>query len=241
VNVLIADATALPEQVVDDVVTSAFRSAGQRCSAARILCVQDSAAPAVMEMLEGALMELHVGNPVDMATDVGPVIDEVAMNSLLLHQEKLKKEAKFIGATRESELQRAGNFILPQAWEVPSVDWVKSEVFGPILHVVRFKGDKLEALIDEINGLGYGLTGGLHTRIDNTIDLVVNRLRVGNLYINRSIIGAVVESQPFGGEGLSGTGFKAGGPSYLLRFAVERTFTRNLTASGGNEELLKLS
>jgi RHH-type proline utilization regulon transcriptional repressor/proline dehydrogenase/delta 1-pyrroline-5-carboxylate dehydrogenase len=241
VNVLIADATALPEQVVDDVVTSAFRSAGQRCSAARILCVQDSAAPAVMEMLEGALMELHVGNPVDMATDVGPVIDEVAMNSLLLHQEKLKKEAKFIGATRESELQRAGNFILPQAWEIPSVDWVKSEVFGPILHVVRFRGDKLEALIDEINGLGYGLTGGLHTRIDNTIDLVVNRLRVGNLYINRSIIGAVVESQPFGGEGLSGTGFKAGGPSYLLRFAVERTFTRNLTASGGNEELLKLS
>jgi RHH-type proline utilization regulon transcriptional repressor/proline dehydrogenase/delta 1-pyrroline-5-carboxylate dehydrogenase len=239
-NAIIADASCLPETLVDDVITSSFRSAGQRCSAARLLCVQDSIAPEVEEMLSGALIDLEVGDPALLATDVGPLIDEAALNAMLVHEEKLKKEAKFIGATRRSEEHRNGNFILPQAWEVPSIKWIREEVFGPILHVARFKGEELGALIDHINSLGYGLTGGLHTRIDSTVREVERRLRVGNFYVNRSIIGAVVESQPFGGEGLSGTGFKAGGPNYLLRFAVERSFTQNLTASGGNLALLEL-
>jgi RHH-type proline utilization regulon transcriptional repressor/proline dehydrogenase/delta 1-pyrroline-5-carboxylate dehydrogenase len=241
INAIIADASALPEQVIDDVVNSAFRSAGQRCSAARLLCVQDTLAPEVMDMLAGAMVELEVGNPAEYKTDVGPVIDEEALNRLLVHEERLKKEAKFIGGAQRSEALRGGNYILPQAWEIPDAGWLKEEVFGPILHVVRYKGEDLGKLIGEINALGYGLTGGLHTRIGNAMELVQSKLNVGNLYINRSIIGAVVESQPFGGEGLSGTGFKAGGPNYLLRFVQERSYSRNLTAAGGDAALLGLT
>ncbi|MBI3419415.1 MAG: bifunctional proline dehydrogenase/L-glutamate gamma-semialdehyde dehydrogenase PutA [Proteobacteria bacterium] len=240
INVMIADASALPEQVVDDVVTSAFRSAGQRCSAARLLCLQNTVADEVMEMLSGALCELEVGHPAHLSTDTGPVIDESALNALMVHEERLRKDAKFIGSGRRSEALRNGNFILPQAWEIPSAHWLKEEVFGPILHVVRFKGEDLGLVLKEINAMGYGLTGGLHTRIEATMREVEKHMQVGNLYINRSIIGAVVESQPFGGEGLSGTGFKAGGPNYLLRFATERSFSQNLTASGGDVRLLGL-
>ncbi|HVY12031.1 MAG TPA: bifunctional proline dehydrogenase/L-glutamate gamma-semialdehyde dehydrogenase PutA, partial [Alphaproteobacteria bacterium] len=240
INAIIADSSCLPEQLVDDVVTSAFRSAGQRCSAARLLCVQDSIATEVMEMLAGALLELEVGDPARLSTDAGPVIDDAALFALQEHEKRLKKEAKFIGSARGNDANRSGNFILPQAWEIPSVSWLKEEVFGPILHVVRFKSDELHDVITRINATGYGLTGGLHTRIDSVAREVEGQLKVGNFYVNRSIIGAVVESQPFGGEGLSGTGFKAGGPNYLLRFATERSFTRNLTASGGDAELLKL-
>ncbi len=237
-NAIIADATAFPEQVVDDVIASCFRSAGQRCSAARLLCVQSSLAPALMEMLEGALVELEVGNPALLSTDVGPVIDEAALNALMAHEERLRKEAKFIGGARRNEEQRGGHFILPQAWEIPDTGWLKEDVFGPILHVVRFQEDELDKVIDALNAKGYALTGGLHTRITARMHAVATKLRVGNFHINRPTTGAVVESQPFGGEGLSGTGPKAGGPHYLPRFASERVTSRNLMAEGGDMKLL---
>lgn len=240
INALIADSSALPEQVVDDVVASAFRSAGQRCSAARLLCVQDSIADSVLEMLGGAIRELRVGEPRLIKTDVGPVIDQDAFNNLYAHERRLAHEAKLIAVTPEQEHLRQGYFIRPQAWEIPNIGWLNREVFGPILHVVRYKTGELSQTIDATNALGYGLTGGVHSRIDSTIELVKNRLRVGNLYINRSVIGAVVESQPFGGEGLSGTGFKAGGPHYLLRFVTERSISTNLMAAGGDPTLLTL-
>lgn len=238
INALIADASALPEQLVEDVVTSAFRSAGQRCSAARLLCVQDSIADKVIAMLAGAIDELSVGSPHQLATDVGPVIDEDALQALQAHESKLKAQAHLLARAKEHDELRLGTFLLPQAWEIPSVSWLAQENFGPILHVVRYKADELPKIVAAINALGFALTGGLHSRIDSHIEYVKAHLRVGNLYINRSIIGAVVGSQPFGGEGLSGTGPKAGGPHYLFRFISERTLTTNLTAAGGDMKLL---
>jgi RHH-type proline utilization regulon transcriptional repressor/proline dehydrogenase/delta 1-pyrroline-5-carboxylate dehydrogenase len=239
-NALLVDSSALVEQVVADVLLSAFRSAGQRCSALRVLCLQDAIAPRVLEMLGGAMRELRVGDPGLLATDIGPVIDEAALVRLTRHAERMQREARLIErVTLDPELP-PGCFFAPHAFEIESIEQLDGEVFGPILHVVRFAGDRLEQMIDAINATGYGLTLGIHSRIDQTIERVLERARAGNIYVNRNIIGAVVGVQPFGGERLSGTGPKAGGPHYLPRFATERTVSINTTAVGGNATLLSL-
>ena len=237
INAMIVDSTALHEQVIDAVVTSAFRSAGQRCSALRVLCVQDDVADPLLAMLAGAMAQLRVGDPARFDTDVGPVIDVEAHANLERHLARLYREAKLIARTPMDE-QLAGHYIAPIAFEVARVSDVTEEVFGPVLQVVRWKASELDALIDEINGLGYGLTLGVQTRIDTRAERIAARARVGNVYVNRNMIGAVVGVQPFGGEGLSGTGPKAGGPHYLLRFAAEQTLTINTAAAGGNATLL---
>ena len=237
-NALIVDNSALPEQVVDDVITSAFRSAGQRCSALRLLCLPEEMADKISAMLKGAMHELRVGNPADLATDVGPVIDAAAQARLLAHVERLRCEAKEIYTCEGTPVLENWHFVMPQVWEISSVSFLTDEVFGPILHILRYKTGNLDALIEQINATGFGLTGGLHSRIGTTVDHVERTLHVGNFYVNRTLIGAVVGVQPFGGEGISGTGPKAGGPHYLLRFAVERVTSINTTAAGGNASLL---
>ena len=218
-NAMIIDSTALLEQAVTDVVASAFQSAGQRCSACRFVCVQDDIAGAFIEMLKGAMDELQVGDPGRLQTDVGPVIDQAAQSMLQDYIAEKKACWKVIGETPISADVPGGFFVTPIAFEINAVSDLEHEVFGPVLHVVRFDGAELDTLIDEINGLGYGLTMGLHTRIDARVHQVAERARVGNLYVNRNQIGAVVGVQPFGGEGLSGTGPKAGGPHYLKRLS----------------------
>ena len=239
-NALIADSSSLPEQLVKDAITAAFGSAGQRCSAARILFVQKDIADKVISMLSGAMDELKVGDPGLLSTDVGPVIDEDARQILLKHAQRMDKEAQLIKEVKLSDECGNGTFFAPRAYEIDSLSRLQREVFGPILHVIRFDGDKLDQVIDAINATGYGLTLGIHSRIDETIERISRRVKVGNCYVNRNQIGAVVGVQPFGGEGLSGTGPKAGGPHYLLRFASERTLTVNTTAAGGNASLLTL-
>jgi RHH-type proline utilization regulon transcriptional repressor/proline dehydrogenase/delta 1-pyrroline-5-carboxylate dehydrogenase len=240
INALLVDSSALPEQVVADAVESAFRSAGQRCSALRVLCLQDDIAPRVLPMLAGALEELVVGDPALLATDVGPVIDAAAKARLDAHVSHLTGTAQRIACAQLSPDHAAGTFVAPCAFEIERIEQIGGEVFGPVLHVVRFKADRLDTMIDAVNGTGYGLTLGVHSRIDATVRRVVARARAGNIYVNRNMIGAVVGVQPFGGEGLSGTGPKAGGPHYLPRFATERTVSVNLAAVGGNTELLSL-
>ncbi|MBV8037578.1 MAG: L-glutamate gamma-semialdehyde dehydrogenase, partial [Pelomonas sp.] len=217
-NAMVVDSTALPEQVIDAVVQSAFRSAGQRCSALRLLCVQSSIADGVIEMLKGALSELHVGRPDDLATDVGPVIDDEAHAHISKHVERLKRDARLIAEAPVAEAMPRQ--IRPVAFELPRIAQLGEEIFGPVLHVVRFE-DSVDEVIQEINALGYGLTLGLQTRIDSRAQRLADEARIGNVYVNRNIIGAVVGVQPFGGEGLSGTGPKAGGPDYLRRFCAE--------------------
>jgi RHH-type proline utilization regulon transcriptional repressor/proline dehydrogenase/delta 1-pyrroline-5-carboxylate dehydrogenase len=235
INAMIVDATALPEQVTDDVVTSAFRSAGQRCSALRLLCVQDDVADRVLAMIEGAARELVVGDPRDPATHVGPVIDSEAKDKL----DRWIATMDSRGALRlQGEAPAQGTFVAPAIVELDRARDLKEEVFGPVLHVVRWRSGALDKLIDDIAGNGYGLTLGVHSRIDATIAHVGDRLAHGNVYVNRNMIGAVVGSQPFGGNGLSGTGPKAGGPNYLHRFALEQVVTINTAASGGNATLL---
>jgi RHH-type proline utilization regulon transcriptional repressor/proline dehydrogenase/delta 1-pyrroline-5-carboxylate dehydrogenase len=236
INAMIVDGTALPEQVTDDVVTSAFRSAGQRCSALRLLCVQDDVAERVLDMIEGAVRELKIGDPRDVATQIGPVIDAEARDKLenWIAGMDTRGAVRFRGGTPSL----AGTFVSPAIIELDRPRDLKEEVFGPVLHVVRWKSGELDALIDDIAGNGYGLTLGVHSRIDATIEHVAARLPHGNIYINRNMIGAVVGSQPFGGNGLSGTGPKAGGPDYLHRFALEQVVTVNTAASGGNATLL---
>jgi len=217
-NAMVVDSTALPEQVIDAVVQSAFRSAGQRCSALRLLCVQASIADGVIEMLKGALRELHVGQPAKLETDVGPVIDDEAYANIAGHVERLKREARLIAEAPVAEaLPRQ---IRPVAFELARIDQLGSEIFGPVLHVVRFD-ESVDEVVAQINALGYGLTLGIQTRIDSRAQRLADAARIGNVYVNRNIIGAVVGVQPFGGEGLSGTGPKAGGPDYLRRFAAE--------------------
>ncbi len=237
-NAMIVDSSALPEQVIQDIIVSSFQSAGQRCSALRLLFIQEEIADNILAMLEGAMAELSVGAPSLLSTDVGPVIDHEAEKQLEAYGKALEKTARLIYRSELDKTHQQGNFVPPQAWELSSAQQMTEEVFGPILHVVRFKGSDLDKVIDEINATGYGLTLGVHSRIDGTIQRVRKRARVGNLYINRSMIGAVVGVQPFGGEGLSGTGPKAGGPNYLVRFMVERTFSQDTTAAGGNATLL---
>jgi RHH-type transcriptional regulator, proline utilization regulon repressor / proline dehydrogenase / delta 1-pyrroline-5-carboxylate dehydrogenase len=243
-NAMIADSSALPEQVVNDVLASAFNSAGQRCSALRILCVQKDIAPRIHQLLKGAMAELKMGDPAKLDTDVGPVIDQDALALLRAHRERMLRDHKLIGEVAlPTDLQGAskGYFFAPCAFEIPAFDTITSEVFGPILHVYSFAGEDLMHVVDEINASGYGLTLGIHSRIEETIAAIRVRAKVGNLYVNRNQIGAVVGVQPFGGEGLSGTGPKAGGPHYLFRFASERTFTVNTAAAGGNAALIASS
>jgi RHH-type transcriptional regulator, proline utilization regulon repressor / proline dehydrogenase / delta 1-pyrroline-5-carboxylate dehydrogenase len=263
INAMLVDSSALPEQVVDAVVTSAFRSAGQRCSALRLLVVHEAIADGVIEMLQGAAQELVAGNTAQLSTDVGPVIDREAFDNIHRHIGRLQSEAKVLvgdGAAerfaqvKEEPAKRAGdteqsalaphplaNLIAPHAFEVANLADVKAEIFGPVLQVVRWGSGALSEpsdVIAHINALGYGLTLGIQTRIDSRAQALAAAAHVGNVYINRSMIGAVVGVQPFGGEGLSGTGPKAGGPNYLARFCAEQTVTVNTTAAGGNAALL---
>ena len=239
-NALIADSSSLPEQLVKDAIGSAFTSAGQRCSAARVLFVQDDIADKVMTMLAGAMAELKVGNPALLATDVGPVIDADALAILDAHAQRMDAEARLIAAAPLDADAANGSFFAPRAYELKSLSQLQREVFGPVLHVIRFKGDQLQAVIDQINATGYGLTLGVHSRVDSTIEHISRSINVGNVYVNRNQIGAVVGVQPFGGQGLSGTGPKAGGPHYLTRFTTEKTVTVNTTAAGGNASLMTL-
>ena len=240
-NALIADSSALPEQLVKDAMTAAFDSAGQRCSAARILFVQSDIADKVIGMLSGAMDEIVVGDPALLSTDVGPVIDEDARALLVAHAARMDKEARLIKAVRLGDACEHGSFFAPRAYELQSLSQLTQEVFGPVLHVIRYQAQDLDKVLAQINATGYGLTLGIHSRIDATVAHIVRNVRVGNCYVNRNQIGAVVGVQPFGGEGLSGTGPKAGGPHYLLKFASERTLTINTTAAGGNASLLTLA
>ena len=238
-NAMLVDSSALPEQVVQDVIRSAFHSAGQRCSALRVLFLQADVADRIIELLAGAMQELVIGDPRDLSTDVGPVIDGAALEELRAHADKMEKEFRLIARiTPDPDL--AGHYMAPCAFEIDSINSLEREVFGPILHVVRYHARELDRVIDEINATGYGLTVGVHSRIDRTQRHIANRILAGNCYINRNMIGAVVGVQPFGGERLSGTGPKAGGPHYMLRFATERTLTVNTAAVGGNAILLEL-
>jgi RHH-type proline utilization regulon transcriptional repressor/proline dehydrogenase/delta 1-pyrroline-5-carboxylate dehydrogenase len=237
-NAMIVDSSALPEQVTRDVVNSAFQSAGQRCSALRVLYLQDEVADGMLAMIKGAFEALNIGDPEELATDVGPVIDEDAKAALERHVARRKRGGAPVWRRKLPADAAKGCFVAPTIIEVPSIRDLKRENFGPVLHVARFAGADLERVIDDINSTGFGLTLGLHSRIDATRRLVEARARVGNLYVNRNQIGAVVESQPFGGEGLSGTGPKAGGPHYVARFATERVVCIDTTAAGGNATLL---
>jgi RHH-type transcriptional regulator, proline utilization regulon repressor / proline dehydrogenase / delta 1-pyrroline-5-carboxylate dehydrogenase len=239
-NAMIMDSSALAEQAVRDVVASAFDSAGQRCSAARILFVQEDVAPRVIDMLKGTTEELRIGDPMDYRTDVGPVIDAEAKAKLDAHKARMQREAKTILDLPLPPDCAAGTFVSPAAYELKDLKPLTEEVFGPVLHVVRFEASHLPQVVEAINTTGYGLTLGLHTRIEKTVNMVRQLARVGNLYVNRNQIGAVVGVQPFGGEGLSGTGPKAGGPHYLHRFAVERVMSQDTTASGGNAALMSM-
>ncbi len=251
INAMLVDSTALPEQVCDAVMQSAFRSAGQRCSALRLLCVHEQIADHVIEMICGAARELVTGDPAELATDVGPVIDAEAFAGIQQHLQRLNSEAKHLPAQTGKALPattKIANLIAPQAFEVSSISDLKAEIFGPVLHIVRWTGDPL-AVIAQINALGssaapggatpgYGLTMGIQTRIDSRAQQLARAAHIGNIYINRNQIGAVVGVRPFGGEGLSGTGPKAGGPHYLYRFCAEQTITVNTTAAGGNVQLM---
>ncbi len=239
VNAMVVDATALPEQVVDDAITSAFTSAGQRCSALRVLYVQEEIAERVIGMLTGAMRELKIGPPEELSTDVGPVISDAARDRLARHAERMRREARLLYAGElDAALAKKGHFFPPHLFELRRLDQLRTEEFGPILHVARYRGEQLPQVLAAIRSTGFGLTLGIHTRVESVAEHVFRSLPVGNTYVNRNMIGAVVGVQPFGGQGLSGTGPKAGGPHYLLRFANERTLTINTAAIGGNVELL---
>jgi RHH-type proline utilization regulon transcriptional repressor/proline dehydrogenase/delta 1-pyrroline-5-carboxylate dehydrogenase len=238
INAMLVDSTALPEQVVGDVITSAFLSAGQRCSALRLLCLHEDIAEATLEMLKGAMAELTIGDPSDPFTDIGPVIDEAAKAKLDAHVARLANSV--IYACPLTDAAERGHFVAPTLIRLDRIEDLDRETFGPILHVVTWKSGALEATARRVMALGYGLTMGVHSRIGGAADAIRKIAHVGNLYVNRSMIGAVVGVQPFGGEGLSGTGPKAGGPHYLPRFMVERTWTVDTTSAGGNTSLLAL-
>ena len=240
-NALIADSSALPEQVVGDVLRSAFDSAGQRCSALRILFLQADIADKVTAMLAGAMAELRLGDPGLLRTDIGPVIDDAARHALERHCARIGGTAKPVAQLDLPPGTEHGSFFAPRIYEIDSLKRLDGEVFGPILHVIRWKSDKLAEVIAQINATGFGLTLGIHSRIDGAVRQITAGVHVGNIYVNRNMVGAVVGVQPFGGEGLSGTGPKAGGPRYLARFAVERVVSVDTTAAGGNASLLSLT
>lgn len=240
INVMIADSSALPEQLVDDVIASAFLSAGQRCSALRILFLQDEMAGNILDMLKGACDELALGHPWELATDIGPIIDTTALSMLHQHIDRLTEQAELIYAYPREKLPAAGTYVGPHIFRLNKMAELQREVFGPILHVIHYKSGELGKVIAQINASGYGLTLGVHSRIEGRAQHILQETRVGNTYINRNMIGAVVGVNPFGGQGLSGTGPKAGGPHYLFRFATEKTCTINTTATGGNIDLYRL-
>jgi RHH-type proline utilization regulon transcriptional repressor/proline dehydrogenase/delta 1-pyrroline-5-carboxylate dehydrogenase len=241
INAMIVDATALPEQVSDDVIASAFRSAGQRCSALRLLCLQEDSADRILTVIEGAAKELKLGDPSDPATDLGPIIDREAKAGLDAHVAAMRRVGKvrFAGKVPGGPFAE-GHFVAPHIIVLDDARELTKEVFGPILHVVRWRANRLPELTESIAATGYGLTLGIHSRIDETARDLVAALPVGNVYINRNIIGAVVGTQPFGGSGLSGTGPKAGGPDYLRRFALEQVVATNTAAAGGNASLIAI-
>lgn len=238
-NAMLVDSSALPEQVIKDVILSAFGSAGQRCSSLRVLYVQEDVADHMLEMLKGAMAELNIGDPMHLATDIGPVIDQQALDKLIQHRDLMQREAKLIYACKLSD-NLSGNYFAPCAFEISSILQLEGEVFGPILHVVRYKAKELDQVLADINTVGFGLTLGIHSRVDSIAEYIIRRVRVGNIYVNRNMIGAVVGVQPFGGEGLSGTGPKAGGPHYLPRLANEQSVSINTAATGGNASLMCL-
>lgn len=239
-NAMIVDSTALLEQVVVDVVTSAFGSAGQRCSALRVLYVQDDVYSRLIALLKGAMAELCMGDPRWLSTDIGPVIDFDALSVLKKHVISMKNQFEVIYQSRLGVDCRSGSFMPPTALAIDHISALPQEIFGPILHVIRYQQNALDDVISQINQTGYGLTLGIHSRINQTVEYIRQRVHVGNCYVNRNMIGAVVGLQPFGGEGLSGTGPKAGGPHYLLRLCYERTYTVDTTAAGGNASLMSL-
>ncbi|WP_395377634.1 bifunctional proline dehydrogenase/L-glutamate gamma-semialdehyde dehydrogenase PutA [Marinicella sp. W31] len=238
-NCMIADSSTLPEQLVNDVIQSAFLSAGQRCSALRVLYVQEDIADKVMELLKGAMQELSVDHPQHFATDLGPLIDQKALNGLEHHAQSIQQHGQLIMALDKPDLD--GYYFPPHVVEIPSISVLEQEVFGPFLHVIRYSAKNLDEVITDINNTGYGLTCGIHSRINESIEYIATRIDAGNCYINRNMIGAVVGVQPFGGMGLSGTGPKAGGPGYLHAFVTEKTVTNNISAVGGNADLLELN
>jgi RHH-type proline utilization regulon transcriptional repressor/proline dehydrogenase/delta 1-pyrroline-5-carboxylate dehydrogenase len=237
-NAMIVDSSALPEQVTRDVISSAFQSTGQRCSALRVLFVQEDVAEPMIAMIAGAMRALRIGDPARLATDVGPVIDADAGRLLDEHVQWLDTNARRICSLPLPDETAHGSFVAPAFYEINSLSQLNRENFGPVLHVIRFPSDGIEQVVEQINATGYGLTLGLQSRIDTVRDYVEEHARVGNFYVNRNQIGAVVESQPFGGEGLSGTGPKAGGPHYVARFATERVTCIDTTAAGGNASLM---
>ena len=239
-NAMVVDSTALPEQVIADVIQSAFGSAGQRCSALRVLYLQEDIADKVINLLRGAMKELALGNPDSHSTDLGPVIDVAARERLLEHIKRMKEEARLIAEGSLPD-DMSGYYVAPVAFEIEYINQLEKEHFGPILHIVRYKASELDRIIDEINSTGFGLTLGIHSRNELTSRRIESGVNAGNIYVNRNQIGAVVGVQPFGGQGLSGTGPKAGGPFYLQRFATERVLTINTTAVGGNATLLSLN
>jgi RHH-type proline utilization regulon transcriptional repressor/proline dehydrogenase/delta 1-pyrroline-5-carboxylate dehydrogenase len=241
INAMIVDATALPEQVCDDVLASSFRSAGQRCSALRLLCLQEDIAEPMLEMIAGAARELSVGDPRLISTHIGPVIDTEAKTKLddWLAEQQRAGRVRFRW-DRNGALPATGTYVAPAIVELDRADALDREIFGPVLHVVRWQPERLDALLDEIAANATALTLGVQSRIDSRFARIVSRLPHGNVYVNRNMIGAVVGAQPFGGTGLSGTGPKAGGPDYVRRFAAEQVVTVNTAAAGGNAGLLAL-
>jgi RHH-type proline utilization regulon transcriptional repressor/proline dehydrogenase/delta 1-pyrroline-5-carboxylate dehydrogenase len=239
-NAMFVDSSALPEQVVHDSIYSAFNSAGQRCSALRLLCLQEEIEPRTLELLVGYMDELDIGDPRHFSTDVGPAIDDEARSLLSTHVDRMSKDARIVHRCRLPEACEAGTFFAPTLIEIDSIDALQREVFGPVLHVMKFKGRKLDETVQAVNSTGYGLTMGLHTRIDSRARGLAKASGAGNIYVNRNMIGAVVGVQPFGGRGLSGTGPKAGGPHYLQRFGSEFSVSNNISAVGGNASLLSL-
>ena len=239
-NAMIVDSSALMEQVARDALSSAFNSAGQRCSALRVLFAQEEIADRLITMLKGAMQELSIGDPADPATDIGPVIERGACARLAEHVAYLDQIGTLIHRCELPADCGRGSYFAPCAYEIDRLDRLPGEVFGPVLHLIRWRREELDGVIQAINATGYGLTLGIQSRIGSTVDHILRHARVGNVYVNRNMIGAVVGAQPFGGEGLSGTGPKAGGPHYLQGFAVERTVSTDTTAAGGNEGLLSL-
>lgn len=237
-NAMLVDSTALPEQVATDVIRSAFSSAGQRCSALRVLYVQEDIADRVIELVKGSMDELKLGFPGDYSTDMGPVIDKTAQDNLLTYIDEMKKVAKQSYQGNKADGFDNGTFVSPTLFEIDSIKQLKDEKFGPILHIARFAAGDMDKVIADINGMQFGLTLGIHSRNITTYQYIAKRVRVGNVYINRNQVGAMVGVNPFGGRGLSGTGPKAGGPNYLTRFITEKTISLNTAAIGGNASLL---
>jgi RHH-type proline utilization regulon transcriptional repressor/proline dehydrogenase/delta 1-pyrroline-5-carboxylate dehydrogenase len=236
---MFVDASALPEQVADDVITSGFLSAGQRCSSLRHLFVQEDCANLIIEMVADAMETLRIGDPADPTTDVGPVIDEAARDAIEAHVDAMRaKGARIVRRLAVPVEWGRGCFVAPTLIELPDPAMLEKEVFGPVVHVTRWHRDQIDAMLAHVRRLGFGLTLGIHSRVNGFAQSIVRQARCGNAYVNRNMIGAVVGSQPFGGLGLSGTGPKAGGPNYLVRFATEETETVNVTAIGGDIDLL---